>query len=124
MKKTIIILGLALMTFANVAEAKNQTTFSTSKEIANYNSTPLCAAIIKGDLEAVKKFVEYGTDINEVSDNGLTPLMFAARYNKIEILKFLVQNGADKKKKDEKGFTALKYAELSKAQEAIDYLNS
>ena len=121
MKKTIIFLGLALVALTNVAEAKTTTIFTTSKEIVNYDNTPLCSAIIKGDLETVKKFIEYGTDVNEMS-NGLTPLMFAARYNKVAIIKYLLEKGAKKNTKDEKGNTALKYAEFSKSQEAVDFL--
>lgn len=120
MKKTIIILGLALVAFTNVAGASTVSTISTSKEIIEGNS-PLCNAILKGDLAAVKKFVEYGADVNEES-NGLTPLMFAARYNKVDILKYLLEKGADKKIKDERGYTALKYAENSNSLEAIAYL--
>ena len=123
MKKTIIILGLALVAFTDVAIAStvSTSTFTTSKEIVNYENTPLCNAILKGDLATVKKFIDYGANVNEFS-NGLTPLMFAARYNKVEILKFLLEKGADKKIKDEKGNTALKYAEFSKSLEAFDYL--
>lgn len=118
MKKTIIILGLALVGFTSVAGARTLSTVTTSTEIANYDNTPLCAAIMKGDLATVKKFIEYGSDINEKS-NGLTPLMFAARYNKADIIKYLLFRGADKQVKDERGNTALKYAEKSNAQEAI-----
>ncbi len=118
MKKSIIILGLALVAFTNVAGAATVSARATSTEIANYANTPLCSAIMKGDLETVKKFIEYGSDVNEKS-NGLTPLMFAARYNKVEIIKYLVEKGADKQLKDEKGNTALNYAEFSKSQDAV-----
>src|SRR6218665_73999 len=121
MKKSIIILGLALVAFTNVTVASTASTTTTSKEILAYENTPLCSSIIKDDLETVKKFIEYGSDVNEKS-NGLTPLMFAARYNKVEIIKYLMEKGADKKVKDDKGNTALKYAEFSKCQEAVDYL--
>lgn len=123
MKKTIIILGLALVAFTDVAIAStvSTSTFTTSKEIVKYNNTPLCNAIVNGDIATVKKFIEYGSDVNELS-NGVTPLMLAARYNKVEILKYLLEKGADKKIKDEKGNTALKYAEFSKAQEALEFL--
>ena len=120
MKKTIIILGLALVAFTNVAGASTVSAISTSKEIIEGNS-PLCNAILKGDMATVKKFVEYGADVNEMS-NGLTPLMFAARYNKVEILKYLLEKGADKQVKDERGNTALKYAQNSKSLEAIEFL--
>ena len=121
MKKTIIFAGLAIVAFANVSLASNVPTVTNSTEIVNYDNTPLCTAIMKGDLATVKKFVEYGSNVNEAS-NGLTPLMFAARYNKVDILKYLLEKGADKQIKDERGNTALKYAEFSKSQEAVDYL--
>lgn len=121
MKKTIIILGLALVAFTNAAVAGNVSTSTTSSEIVYYGNSPLCNAILKGDLATVKKFIEYGADVNEKS-NGLTPLMLAARYNKVEILKYLVEKGADKQVKDERGYTALKYAENSKSTEALEFL--
>ncbi|MCF6130655.1 ankyrin repeat domain-containing protein [Flavobacterium wongokense] len=121
MKKTIIILGLALVAFTNVAGASTVSTVTTSTEIVNYGNSPLCNAILKGDLATVKKFVEYGADVNEMV-NGLTPLMFAARYNKVEIIKYLLEKGADKKLKDERGNTAMQYAENSKSMEALEFL--
>ena len=121
MKKTIIILGLALVAFTTVAKANNVSTGTTSSELVYYGNSPLCNAILKGDLETVKKFIEYGTDVNEMS-NGLTPLMLAARYNKVDILKYLLEKGADKQIKDERGNTALKYAENSKSTEALEFL--
>ena len=121
MKKTIITLGLVIFAFANVSAKNTTKTVKNSIEILNYGNSPLCNAIFKGDLATVKKFVEYGADVNEKS-NGLTPLMFAARYNKVEIIKFLLSKGADKQIKDERGNTALKYAEFSKSQEALDFL--
>lgn len=121
MKKTIIFAGLALVAFTNVALATNVSTTSFTTEVVNYDVTPLCNAIAKGDIEAVKKFIEYGSDVNEAR-SGVTPLMLAARYNKVEILKLLLEKGARLNDKDDKGFTALKYAEISKAQEAIAYL--
>lgn len=120
MKKTIIILGLALGAFTTQSFTTS-IDLSPKKEIFASVNSPLCAAIIKGDLEAVKKFVEYGVDVNETS-NGMTPLMFAARFNRVDIIKVLLKNGADKKTKDEKGYTALKYAEQSKANDAIQAL--
>ncbi|WP_348822146.1 ankyrin repeat domain-containing protein [Flavobacterium aestuarii] len=123
MKKTIVYLGVALAAFTNVSlasNAKSNVTVSQKVELYETN-TPLGYAISKGDIEAVKKFIEYGADVNEVS-NGMSPLMIAARYNKVEIIKLLLSKGANLNKKDENGFTALKYAELSNATEAIQLL--
>ncbi len=123
MKKTIVILGLALVAFTNVSFASTVNTTEVKMETTTINGTPLCVAIMKGDTDAVKKFIEYGADVNE-SSNGLTPLMIAARFNKAEIVSLLIAKGARVDTKDEKGFTALKYAEFSKANEAIAVLKN
>lgn len=124
MKKTIIYLGLALVAFSNVAIASNVETTSKFELVREYkDNTPLCNAICKGDVEAVKKFIEYGADVNERS-NGKTPLMLAARYNNVEIIRLLLEKGASKSIKDEKGNTALKYAEASNAKEAAEILKT
>ncbi|OYQ37546.1 hypothetical protein CHU92_08125 [Flavobacterium cyanobacteriorum] len=125
MKKTIIYLGLALVAFGNVAVAANVETVASRFELVREynNTTPLAKAICKGDVEAVKKFIEYGADINERS-NGMTPLMLAARYNNVEIINLLLAKGANVKEKDERGYSALKYAELSNAKQAIDTLKA
>lgn len=119
MKKSIVYLGVALMAFTNVSLASNLNSVSTNKiKVFVYEGiSPLCIAISKGDVEAVKKLIEYGVDINQKS-NGMSPLMFAARYNKVEIIKILLSNGARINDKDSNGFTALKHAELSSANDA------
>ena len=123
MKNSIVYLGVALVAFANVSFASDLKSFNGTKSEAIYASlvTPLGVAISKGDVESVRKFIEYGADVNEVS-NGMSPLMIAARYNKTEIIKFLLSKGANLKQKDEHGFTALKHAELSNAKEAVELL--
>ena len=123
MKKSIVYLGIALLSLGNVALASNSVnTKSENRTITiNRTVTPLCQAVIKGDLETVKKMIEFGSDINEAS-NGMTPLMFAARYNNVEMIQFLIDKGANITAKDTKGYTALKYAELSGAKEATAYL--
>lgn len=121
MKKTIIMLGLALVAFANVSFATNVQTLSTSKELIFNTPSPFCNAIIKGDVETVKKFVEYGADVNE-NVNGVTPLMLAARYNRVEIINFLLDNGAKLDALDQYGHSALYYAQSSKSADAMAVL--
>ena len=123
MKKTIIYLGITLMAFSSLSFASNTNVIGNQRALNNFNESPapLSVAISKGEIETVKKFIEYGADVNEKS-NGVTPLMLAARYNKVEILKLLVSNGAKLNEKDEKGYTAMKYAEVSNAVDAVQYL--
>ncbi len=120
--KSFIFLGASLIAFSTFSFASSEPV-ATVVSSPDFRTTPLCIAISKGETELVKKFVEYGADVNERS-NGMTPLMLAARYNHVEIVKYLIANGADVKMKDSKGFTALKHATLSKATDAEAYLKS
>lgn len=122
-KRAMIMLGLALGVYStNVFANQSKSIYHFSEnELVKVDHSPICRAIIKGDVEAVKKFIEYGVNVNETS-NGLTPLMLAARFNNVAIVNLLLKNGADRRVKDEKGFDALKYAEMSKASDALDVL--
>jgi ankyrin repeat protein len=123
MKKSIVYLGVALVAFTNVSLASNFKSFNGDKKViaSAYDASPLNVAILKGDIQSVLKFIEYGADVNEKSEE-MTPLMTAARYNKVEIIKILLAQGAKPGVKNEKGFTALKYAQLSNAAEAVAIL--
>lgn len=122
MKKSIIILGVAFIAFANVSMASNlKSSAEVRIEFIKATGSPLHLAISKGDVEGVKKFIEYGADVNRIV-RDMSPLMLAARYNNVEIIKILLANGAKPSEENEKGFTALKYAEYSKSQECIAIL--
>ena len=103
MENSVIYLGLALVAFANVSMASNQqVVVKQPVEVSAWDATPLNVAVSKGDIEVVKKFIEYGANVNEKSDD-MSPLMTAARYNKVEIIKVLLASGArpvTKTKKD------------------------
>nr|WP_294926873.1 ankyrin repeat domain-containing protein [uncultured Flavobacterium sp.] len=123
MKKSIVYLGMALVAFTNVSLASNTSSRDGNNIIKQrlFDATPLNVAISKGDIKIVLKFIEYGADVNERTED-MTPLMTAARYNKAEIIKILLAQGARPGDKNEKGFTALKYAQLSNATEAVAIL--
>lgn len=122
MKKSIIYLSLALVAFSNVAMASTMPATANTSIVKTFRgATPLANAIVKGDIETVKKFIDYGADVNEKS-NGMTPLMLAARYNQCDIIKLLIEKGANLKVTDDKGNNALKYAENSNAVKAANML--
>lgn len=123
MKKSILYLSVTLLTFSTATFATNVVITPMNVTSFYAKNTTLCIAIQKGEIDIVKKLIEYGADVNEKSF-GMTPLMVAARYNKVEIMKLLISNGAISTTKDEKGFTALKYAELSNAIGAIELLKT
>ena len=121
MKKSIIILG-AILVSVNAATASNQKLVTKNAiEFSVNPNSPLHIAISKGDLESVKKFIQYGADVNKISKD-MSPLMVAARYNKCEIIMILLANGAKPSEKNEKGFTAFNYAEFSNATDCIAIL--
>ncbi|NMH88536.1 ankyrin repeat domain-containing protein [Flavivirga algicola] len=118
MKKSVIITAIALCFSLVTVNAKTAT--------ENINMTPVefefkvnsfCVSIAKGDLETVKKLIDRGADVNEMS-NGMTPIMYAAKFNRTDILKLLIAKGANLKAKSAKKMTALKYAELHGATDA------
>lgn len=63
-----------------------------------------------GDLEAAKKLLEGGADVNGKDAKGITPLGVAVGFNKIPIIKLFLEQEADVELTDPKGNTALHYA--------------
>ncbi len=118
MRKTLFMIALivgASFTTANATETNNESTTKyevTATKITKVNS--FCIAIAKGDFDTVKKMIEFGENVNKVS-NGKTPLMYAARYNRVEIINLLLENGAEVDVKDKDGRKAIDYAKISKA---------
>lgn len=122
MRKTILTMAAVFMlvvTNANAEKTVNVTDVTmnqTTLRSAAINS--FCKAIMKGDIDTVKKLIELGEDVNQKS-MGMTPAIFAARYNKAEILQLLIDNGANLKAKSDKGYSVKKYAQLSNATDAL-----
>jgi ankyrin repeat protein len=53
------------------------------------------AAVAGGDIDAVKMFLDAGSDVNEKVQHGWTPLHEAAVFGHAEVTKLLIANGAD-----------------------------
>ncbi|MDO5979910.1 ankyrin repeat domain-containing protein [Flavivirga spongiicola] len=122
MKKSVIITAIALCFSIVTANAKTITdnTNNTNVEFV-FKVNSFCVSIAKGDIETVKKLIDRGADVNEMS-NGMTPVMYAAKFNRTDILKLLIAKGANLKAKSAKKMTALKYAELHGANDAAAIL--
>lgn len=91
--------------------------------VVNENISSLCKAAMEGDVDKVRSLIAMGESVNEKS-LGMTPAMYAARYNKAEVLKVLLLNQANLNIKSDKGYTAKQYAEMSKASEVLEVINS
>jgi len=126
MKRTILTMATALFfVLPSLSANEGKKVYEvnrTSKIVEAFDVSKLCKAIMNGDIDKVKKMIEFGEDINKKS-LGKTPAHYAARYNQPEILDLLIENGADLDKRCDQGFTVIKYAELSKAMDALKVLH-
>ena len=55
----------------------------------------------RGDIAAVKAFLEEGHDLNAFDDLSFTPLHYAAREQHLQIIRLLLQAGANVNARDE-----------------------
>jgi ankyrin repeat protein len=79
-----------------------------AKPVTETPKMDLQAAIVSGNLEAVKQHIEAGTDINRKDQmSGSTPLITAATFGKTAIAKALINANADLDLKNNEGSTAL-----------------
>ena len=67
----------------------------------------------RGDIEAVKKHLAFGTDLSAKDENGCTPLHTASNYHQHKIVKLLIAKGADVNAKDNEDSTPLDLAVYS-----------
>ncbi|WP_318309802.1 ankyrin repeat domain-containing protein [Flagellimonas crocea] len=126
MKKTIFtVAAFSMLALSGISANEPNLDGSESKieVISPDDLSTFCKAVMQGDVDTVKKFIELGEDVNQKS-LGKAPIHYAARYNKAEVLQVLIENGADLKKRCDGGMTAMKYAKLSNATEAIAVLEA
>ncbi|MEI8072431.1 MAG: ankyrin repeat domain-containing protein [Planctomycetota bacterium] len=74
-------------------------------------NTPLHAAAIWGDLDAIALLIENGGDPNAVGEYGFTPLHQALAQGNIDAALFLIEKGASLKLENGFGKTAFQMAE-------------
>jgi hypothetical protein len=93
------------------------------KEAVDKPSVNIHAAVLSGNLEAVKQHIKAGTDINEKDAmSGSTPLISAATFDKPEIVKALIDANADLSLKNNDGATALHSASFFGRIEIVQML--
>ncbi|MHA1188244.1 MAG: ankyrin repeat domain-containing protein [Candidatus Heimdallarchaeota archaeon] len=76
-------------------------------DTCNKKDAKLVNAIYEGNLDAIKKALKSGADINAVEDRGLSVLRWAVRRNYLVIVGFLLENGAEINAVSNYGWTAL-----------------
>jgi len=80
-----------------------------------------------GHIEAVKKHLEAGVDVNVKGQGGIgdaTPLHYASRFAKKEIVKLIIANGANVNARNDKEWTPLHIAALGGHKTIVELLIS
>ncbi|MDN3492911.1 ankyrin repeat domain-containing protein [Winogradskyella bathintestinalis] len=123
MKKTAIILALALGFSISNVNASNQLLTSEITETIGQSTkiSPICKAVATGNTEEVKRLLNNGVDVNAKS-NGMMPIHYAAMHNRVELIKVLISAGSKIHHACDKGYTAMQHAERTNAVEASEFL--
>ncbi|WP_418636971.1 ankyrin repeat domain-containing protein [Winogradskyella sp.] len=123
MKKSVVVLALALgFSISNLNATNNVLASDTNEVIVKpVEVSPLCKAVVTGNIEEVKRLLNNGVDVNAKS-NGMMPIHYAAKYNRVEIIKTLITAGSEIHKPCDKGYTALRHAQKTKAVDAELFL--
>jgi ankyrin repeat protein len=100
--------------------------------IAQNTNEEFFAAARKGDVAAVKAFLDKGTDVNAKTQYGATALAYACDKGHVEVVKLLIERGADVNVKDSfygevplgwacsKGFAEIAKLLLDKGASGVD----
>jgi ankyrin repeat protein len=123
MKKSVVVLALALGFSISSLNASNEIVTSDLNEIAvqTVEISPICTAVATGNTEEVKKLINNGVDVNAKS-NGMMPIHYAAKYNRVEMIKVLITAGSKIHEPCDLGYTALRHAEKTNADDAALFL--
>jgi len=127
--KMAINLSLLIILFTSACAQSEKGTANAAgqgteiKEAVDKPGVNIHAAVLSGNLEAVKQHIKAGTDINEKDAmSGSTPLISAATFDKIEIVKALIDANADLSLKNNDGATALHSASFFGRIEIVQML--
>ncbi|XP_046449498.1 protein fem-1 homolog A-like [Daphnia pulex] len=95
-----------LITICN-ADVEQRGKYEVPDDRSVHNVTPLWCAAVAGKLPVVKCLVQYGADVDSMSDTGSTPVRSACFMTHLEIVQFLVESGADILRANYNGGTCL-----------------
>jgi ankyrin repeat protein len=104
--KLILITTIAAVMLVGCA-----TTQPPSPPTAKAPEISIHKAAYQGNIEAVKRHIAAGTDVNTQDDSGWTPLHWAASKVHNKTAKLLIEEGADVNMVNKDGLAPLDYAE-------------
>jgi uncharacterized protein len=110
MQVTLLAFAISMMACnENSATAQKQTATSSTSKVAP--KIDIHAAVVSGNIEAIRQHIAAGTDINQKDAmGGSSPLITACLYEQKEIAKLLINAGADINFQNNDGSTPLHVA--------------
>ncbi|MCP4205479.1 MAG: ankyrin repeat domain-containing protein, partial [Shimia sp.] len=106
-KMKTVTTAMLVFTLFTVAGCPKQENSDTEKRPPRVS---LHTAALQGNLDAIRRHIDAGSDLNEKDAYGSTPLIVAATFGKTEIAKALIDAGADMKITNNEGSTPLHIA--------------
>lgn len=85
-------------------------------------STNILNASVKGNVKAVRNFLNNGANINQVDNDGNTPLYIASEKGQVEMVKLLLKKGAEVNKADKFEITPLNRASFKGHDKVVKLL--
>jgi hypothetical protein len=123
--KHILITTIAAVVLVGCGEAKDKSTLYDAKlvgPVLELKSLPIHKAAESGDIEAVKQYLSYETDVNAKDVDGWTSLHHAAYFGNKEIVELLLSRKANLNLKNVDGRTPLHLATFLERFEIVELL--
>ena len=98
------------------------TFFATASFSLSYAQDTIWQSATKGDVDAIKGFIDAGADLDEPSKTGSAPLHYAVARNRVEVVALLLDADADPDVEDSRQRTPLDLAVSGKKMEIADLL--
>jgi ankyrin repeat protein len=89
-----------------------------------FRNQPLAASLLTGQLEAAKRLIEGGADVNSRQSGGAAPIHEAALLGRRDLIDLLLENGAEIGARANDGRNAVSEAERGKHPQIATYLRT
>ena len=101
---TTVMLLVILLVVAGCGKQENSDTEKRPPRVS------LHVAALQGNIDAIRRHIDAGSDLNQKDAYGSTPLIVAATFGKTEVAKALIDAGADMTIPNNEGSTPLHIA--------------
>ncbi len=105
--KTVTTAMLAVTVFVAAGYGMQETSLEEKGQRSKPPGVSLHLAALQGDIDAVRRHIEAGSDLNQKDMFGSSPLNTAAAFGRTEVARALIEAGADMEIRNNEGSTPL-----------------